>query len=257
MTPASRRRSAEAMHPAGAAGLDVQRASRAHAGAFTLVELLVVISIIALLVSLLLPALKGAREAARGTQCLTNLRQLSTGFYLYATDRNQTLPYGYSRVPEWITWSMALRQDYVPALGSAARWGLNSDIEAGVYSCPTYQSLLPKISGGGWKAAYGSVLARDWGLRYYDPDASAPGTKPQARLSDVRNPALRLVLADARVDVASLGGSNINSNEAPATQATKWRPRAIHLDNAAALSLDGHARLCPAEEFPGSDQLKW
>ena len=78
---------------------------------FTLIELLVVIAIIAILASLLLPALVGSKERARRTTCKNSMRQFILAAQMYGDDNHQSLPSGASNVGP--------NDDHLPVLSSA------------------------------------------------------------------------------------------------------------------------------------------
>jgi len=76
----------------GKAG-DGMNSKRRHARGFTLVELLVVVSIIALLISILLPSLRSARDQSKRLVCRSNLRNIWTGILMYSYEYSDRVPY--------------------------------------------------------------------------------------------------------------------------------------------------------------------
>ncbi len=110
---------------------------RTQQSAFTLIELLVVISIIALLIAMLLPALGSAREAARASACLSNLRQINLAHATYASTYKGQVPIGvmYDR-REWGYWVWSANRP--GAWGALVLEGLVTDPR--MLYCPARQN---------------------------------------------------------------------------------------------------------------------
>src|SRR6266545_5304330 len=125
---------------------------------FTLIDLLALIAIMAVLASLLLPALAKGGPSGQGLQCMNNLKQLAVAWRMYASDNNDRLV-GAQRdiigLPNWPTW-MTGGLDF--SSGNTSNWDTNRDItlsplwpyagkQAGLLKCPADQSTVIPSSG--------------------------------------------------------------------------------------------------------------
>jgi len=135
--------------------IDLRPSDQAKPSAFTLVELLVVLALIALLAAMLLPALARARAKAANLACLNNLKQLATCWQLYAADNGDLV------VPNNSIYGLDLNGPFVAGASwclGCARYDLApTNIENGllftynrstdIYHCPADRSTVQDASG--------------------------------------------------------------------------------------------------------------
>jgi len=113
-----------------------QRHQTARTHGFTLIELLVVIAIIAILAAILFPVFARARENARRTSCLSNLKQLGLATMMYAQDYDETYPQYHCDQPgstTRITWT----QMVAPYTSTKSKSDSNAGRSVQIYRCPS------------------------------------------------------------------------------------------------------------------------
>jgi len=125
---------------------------------FTLVELLITISVISILVSMTMPALARARGIARSVQCVQNLRQLGQGWQMYGDSNDgYCMPQVWFRSNPWIYWWGAYTNPPVYSAGLLYPYVSAEAGEGGIFECPEqpWGSYIPQGASRDPTTTYG------------------------------------------------------------------------------------------------------
>ncbi len=222
--------------------------------AFTLVELLVVVAIIAMLMGMLLPAFGAAREHARSVRCLANLHQMGCGFHLYAQDYSgRAMPLAYFRDWPMTYWYGRERDAGGVDQTRGFLWPyLQSDVrEHGVYECPAQPlGTIDRLQG-----AWGTVTSTYGYNGYFLSPETTPGWaeqiafRPWQNLDTMSQPQQVFVFADTMIDWfgnvknCALLDPPFLYRRSTRTWRRNERPTTSfrHADSANAVCADGHA----------------
>jgi prepilin-type N-terminal cleavage/methylation domain-containing protein len=164
---------------------------------FTLLELLVVIAILAILASLLLPVLSSARDRAKRTACLNNLRQINLGVHLYADGHGDALSLVSTNM------SPSVFTDYKDWMKSYVGLKGVSSAQDAIFACPADTFCLPDTIGSAPQSChslsnhnYSSYVFNAGNIRKDPPYTNAfPGIAGR-KLTSIRNPTKTVLVTE-------------------------------------------------------------